>query len=270
MSLKRLVLRSPLSSIAVDARERIALLGAAYRRSEELGMTSNDQLASTLVARLGPADAVFVDVGAHLGTVVEAVLRRGDRRRVVAIEAVAEKAAFLRKRFPSIEVHHCAAGECECEVSFFVDVRRSAYSSLGRPLPGREVHEVHVAMRPLDAVLQDERVGMIKIDVEGAELGVLRGARRLIEAHRPVIMFESGPLAEDGLGYSKEALYAWLDDAGYDIVVPNRVAHAGTPLSCDGFLESHQHPRRTTNYFAIPREQRVLVRDRARAVLGFD
>jgi len=63
-------------------------------------------------------------------------------------------------------------------------------------------------------------------------------------------------------------MWRWLEERDVDIVVPNRVAHNGSGLSLDGFLEARLYPRRTTNYFAIPRERRMEIRDRARAVLG--
>jgi hypothetical protein len=113
-------------------------------------------------------------------------------------------------------------------------------------------------------------VDVIKMDIEGAELGALRGAVRLIERCRPTVMFESAPGDPNGLGYTKEALWQFFNDIGYEIVVPNRVAHDGAGLSQEGFVEGHLYPRRTTNYFAIASERRREVRDRARSLLGID
>jgi hypothetical protein len=38
----------------------------------------------------------------------------------------------------------------------------------------------------------------------------------------------------------------------------------------DGFIDSHIYPRRCTNYFAIPSERRIEIRDRARDILGIN
>jgi hypothetical protein len=107
----------------------------------------------------------------------------------------------------------------------------------------------------------------MKIDVEGAELGVVRGARRLLAQCRPVIMFESAP--HEVLGFTKEALWRCFAEQDYVIVVPNRLAHIDPGLKLDGFLESHLFPRRTTNYFAVPQERRDEIRGRARHLQGF-
>jgi hypothetical protein len=82
-------------------------------------------------------------------------------------------------------------------------------------------------------------------------------------------MFESGPPLDNGLGYTKESMWEWLHERGFDIVVPNRVAHDGQGLNLDGFVEAHLYPFRTMNYFAIPKERRLEIRDRARNALKF-
>jgi FkbM family methyltransferase len=48
----------------------------------------------------------------------------------------------------------------------------------------------HVMVQPLDALEVRFPVTFIKIDVEGGEIGVLRGASRLIEKHRPIMFME--------------------------------------------------------------------------------
>ena len=125
---------------------------------------------------------------------------------------------------------------------------------------------IKVQVQPLDTIISNPNVEVIKIDVEGAELGVIIGARRLILDCRPIIMFESAP--GEVLGYTKEALWRCFADQEYVIVVPNRVAHIDSGLGLDGFVESHLHPRRSTNYFGIPRERRDEIRRRATTIQG--
>jgi hypothetical protein len=80
-------------------------------------------------------------------------------------------------------------------------------------------------------------------------------------------MFESGPSENNALGYTKEDTLYFFDSMGFAMVVPKRVAHNDEGLSTAGFVESHLYPRRTTNYFAIPKERRIEFRDRARRIL---
>ena len=99
-------------------------------------------------------------------------------------------------------------------------------------------------------------------------MAVLRGAEAIVGRDRPTIIFESGP-SEVG-NYSKVAIWEWLDRADYAVLLPNRVAHNDPGLSCEGFVEAHLYPRRTTNYIAVPRTRRNEIRVRARLIQGFD
>ncbi|OYY60694.1 MAG: hypothetical protein B7Y51_11350 [Burkholderiales bacterium 28-67-8] len=269
--MKQLLLRSPIGRLSLALRDQIALLGAARTNHEALGTLSNDILAGKLVTAIAEPNKTFIDVGAHIGSIIAEVLAASPTTKVIAFEAIPEKADALRRSFPSVRVHCCAAGDVSGEASFFIDSKQSGYSGLSRATgKGHEasVVEIRVPVVRLDDVVKDGDVDVIKIDVEGAELGVLLGSVNLIGSCLPVIMFESGPPSDDGLGYTREGMYSFLTEHGYSIFVPNRLAHNGPGLSCEGFLESHAYPRRCTNYFAVPDQRITEIRDRARHVLG--
>jgi len=267
--IKQLVVGTAIGRVAMRARDFVEVCHAVYSSPESAGTLLNDQAATRLVVSLCRPGATFIDVGAHIGSVISAVYDHDKSISVIAVEAIPEKVVRLRHKFPKAQIHGCAVGASEGEVSFFVDLKQSGYSSLGHRAddarPG--IAQITVPMRCLNNLVTASDVDVIKIDVEGAELGVLRGADAVVDRCRPVIMFESAPPQDDGLGYSKPAMWDWLTEHGYQVFVPNRVAHDGPELSRDSFVESHFYPRRTTNYFAIPAERRVEIRDRARKLL---
>jgi FkbM family methyltransferase len=269
MKLKQFIVGTPIGHAAVSLRRSIGLVKAALRCPEQLGSLANDHLATRLVTKLCPIDRVFVDVGAHIGSIIAEVIRHDPDVKIIAIEAIPEKADVLKRKFPKVSVHQCAAGEADGETTFYVNTEASGYSSLGRPNEpdDRSIVQITVPMRRLDDLVSDD-VGVIKIDVEDAELGVLRGGVKILTECRPVVLFESGPRNADGLGYTKEDLYRLLKQHEYVTLVPARLAHNDPGLSEEGFLESHLFPRRTTNYFAVPAESREQVRDAARAILN--
>jgi len=268
-SAKQWALGGAFGRLLMSGREALQIVKAALKTPELVGTIANDQLATQLATRLPRPGSTFIDVGAHIGSIITSVAQRDGSIRIVAIEAIPEKAERLRRKFPSVTIHDCAVGEQEGEVSFFIHARESGYSSLGRPEKGDgNVREVKVPIRRLDDLVAPDGIDVIKIDVEGAELGVVRGSPKLIAASRPIIMFESGPGDAAGLGYTKPAMWKFFADAGYTLHVPNRVAHNDDGLSLEGYVDSHVYPRRTTNYFAIPTERRIEIRDRARALLG--
>lgn len=250
----------------LGVRDKINIVRTACASPESVGTMANDQLAALLVVSICRPGRVFVDVGAHIGSIVATAQRRSGPSKIVAIEAIPEKADSLRRGFPRAEVARCAVGESDgTDVSFFVDRAHSGYSSLAR---GDGLQEIKVPLRTLDTVLAGHDVDVIKIDIEGAELGALRGAAKVLARHRPTVMFESAPGCGARLGYTTTALWRFLDEQGYVVVAPNRLAHEGDGMSLEAFNDGHLYPRRTTNYFAVARERRDEVRERARTVLG--
>ena len=211
-----------------------------------LGTTVNDQLAPRLLAQLCRPNDVFVDVGAHIGSVIAEVRHSCPNARIVAFEAMPDKVAWLTRKFPTVTVHCCALSDQTGEAEFFVNLSQSGYSSLAEQQGS--VRRITVVMKRMDDLL--DRADLIKIDVEGAELGVLQGAVRLIEECQPLIMFESGP--GNVLGFTKESVFSFFSERGYGLIAPNRLAGTGKVMTLDTFLDSHEYPRITTNYFAVP------------------
>jgi FkbM family methyltransferase len=269
LALKGWLLHSMFGPAALGASAFAERMRFAFKDVSNLGFAANDHLAARLLVGLPKAGSTFIDVGAHLGSVTAQVRHRDRSVKVHAVEAIPDKALKLKGIGPGVTVHSCALGEQSGQVSFFINAAASGYSSLSSDQPGfssRDLRELQVEMKTLDDIVSAQDVDVIKIDVEGAELGVIRGATRILRECRPSIMFESGP--PEVLGYSKRAMFAELTQLDYLVMVPNRVAHDAPEMNEAVFIDSHLYPARSMNYFAIPRERRVELRDRARHVLG--
>lgn len=79
----------------------------------------------------------------------------------------------------------------------------------------------YFSAEPLDS----SKIDFLKIDIEGGELLVFSGARRLLEENRQlVIMFESTPEGSDRYGYRQEDLFAFLRGFGFHIFYWDREA----------------------------------------------
>lgn len=254
------------------SRENLALWRAMRSMPEQGSRLFQHRCGRLLLSSLCEPERAFVDVGAHIGSVIANVLHTSPRIAVVAVEADPEKAGWLSRKFPQIQVHARAAGANRGEVEFQVDRARPGFSSLAPKLKRRaDTRRIRVPVDRLDDLCGDAKhIGVIKIDVEGMELAVLQGAVDVIAGSRPVIYFESGPAGRAAAGTTPEQLFEWFERNHYQIFVPNRIAHDGAPLSREGFAESHWYPQRTLNYFAIPVERRLEIRDRARKILQVD
>jgi len=272
MNMKQRILGTVLGRLAMKMRDRIEIVRIALFKEESAGTITNDWMATFLLTKICQPNKSFIDVGAHIGSIISEVSHYDPTIKIIAVEAMPDKALKLRSKFPFIELHECAVGESnDGEITFYVNTKQSGYSSLGKPSKNNvsDTIEIKVLIKKLDSLITTDDIDVIKIDVEGAELGVLRGSENILSNCRPVVMFESAPpQSDDDLGYTKNDMWEFFTNHKYEIFVPNRIAHNGPGLTMEGFSESHIYPRRTTNYFAVPIERRVEVRDVARKILN--
>jgi FkbM family methyltransferase len=139
----------------------------------------------------------------------------------VAWEPLPELAADLAARFPGVEVRQAALSDRGGERDFAHMLDDPGWSGfVTRPTPsGGAVESLRVRCERLDDVLpEDARPAFVKIDVEGAELEVLRGAVGTLRRTRPLIAFEHGMGSADHYGTAPAAVHDLLGDLGYEIV----------------------------------------------------
>ncbi len=167
-----------------------ALTNAGLRRD-----LRDHAMFRAIIAAVVPRDAHTIDVGAHEGDVVAELLRVAPSGRHIAYEPIPGFAKRLRERFPTVDVREAALADAAGEVSFEYVANLPGYSGLKRGrIPGdADVRRISVRLERLDDALPAGfRPSFIKIDVNGAELQVLVGARETIVETRPVIAFEHG------------------------------------------------------------------------------
>jgi FkbM family methyltransferase len=162
-----------------------------------------------------------LDVGAHAGSVLAEMVRIAPEGRHVAWEPLPEFAARLREAHPGVEVREAALSDRAGERQFARVVADPGWSGfVPRPTPaGGGVETLTVSTERLDDALPDGvRPAFVKIDVEGAEEQVLRGALETLRRHRPVIAFEHGLGSADHYGTTTGSIHDLLvDELGYAI-----------------------------------------------------
>jgi len=169
------------------------------------------------------AGDVFIDAGANCGVyTIAAAHWVGPTGRVLAFEPGAESLAMLRRNvtlnaFPHVEVFPLALAAQTGTARLYAHAHGASSFTLGETEEGRR-HSFTIETITLDAVLAQqrlERVDVLKMDVEGAEELILRGAGELFARAQPKVIFEINPPACARLGLSERGAWDFLATRGY-------------------------------------------------------
>ena len=174
--------------------------------------------------RFVASGSVVVDVGSHIGlwslVLSQAVQGAG---KVVACEPADQAFRYLMRnielnRIPNIFPNRIALSDKPGYARLYRDVDASR-NSLGNDPAREHIGFEDVPTETLDSVLQRlgvSHVDLIKIDVEGAEELVLKGARETLHKSRPVVLFEINRQATASVGLAASGAWRLLEDMGYE------------------------------------------------------
>lgn len=180
---------------------------------------------------LRPGDTVF-DIGANIGYYTRLLSRLvGPSGLVCAFEPMPAALSLLEKNssdLPNVRVLPLALSDVQGDSDFYVR-RRGDRSSL-RPGAGAKV--VQVRTDTLDHIASEmTQVCLIKIDVEGLELEVLRGAENIISRHRPVVYFEYLAEVAKNRGFGLQTFETYFSRFNYSLNWVNHSASSESLLS---------------------------------------
>ncbi len=245
---KAWLLRTPFGEPARWLAHRLWPL-TALERNERY-----DAETLAVIVRVLSAGGHAVDVGAHAGSVLREIVRVAPAGPHWAFEPLPAFAARVRAQFPTVTVHEVALAEAPGTATFQHVVSEPAYSGLQRrDYPQAETIEpIIVRTARLDDLLPDDvPISFVKIDVEGGEFGVLRGAVRTLRRWRPIVVFEHGPGAAEYYGTTSEAVAALLEDCGLAVTLMRRWLRGWRPFTAAEFVACVQK-RREFYYLAGP------------------
>lgn len=174
-----------------------------------------DRLTKTIMRRYLKENDNCIDAGCHKGDVLHLMLTLSPGGKHYAFEPVPYLfRALLRKYHLKAQIFPYALSDTNGETIFQLVKNAPAYSGIRKRLydiENPDIEEITVAMKTLDSVLSaDEPIHFMKIDVEGGEFGVLRGARNLLIKQKPLVLFECGKGASDYYGTRAVELFDFL------------------------------------------------------------
>jgi FkbM family methyltransferase len=217
------------ATLCIDTREEIGLWRAA--RMADDNVVFRDEIASllNLALLLRPGDT-FVDVGANVG-LYSSVLSR--LRNVsadvsyVAIEPNPQTAERLRESVgDAVQVFNVAVSDHSGDLGFSSGVTSGVFR-----VSSAEVAEIKVRCERLDALPLPQSDLVVKIDVEGHELPVLRGAARLFDEQRVKVICIDG--------YSDETIPDFLRQRGFALYHGRTLIPCGQKAPRDSLLAIH-------------------------------
>ena len=171
-------------------------------------------------------DKVFIDIGAHVGTYAWTCGKKA--QHTYAFECSPKTFCYLAANVAlqglehRITVYPFALGSIEGNVEYYIrseDVGGNGIKFLSEADKTRET--ISVMEKTLDS-FKLKNVGFIKIDVEGVELEVLRGAEDTLRQNGyPKILFECWGEWKEAEGVPakklKADLFSYLEEIGYSI-----------------------------------------------------
>lgn len=223
-----------------------------------------DSVRQTLIAILAAlprsAGGVFWDIGANIGLYTWYCAQTRPDFHIVSFEPDKKNLECLRRTTASwgLTAHDivpCAVAEQIGRTTFFIDEISRATGTL-QPAAGT-FNAFHYGFLPrgieVETVSLDHLIAegwarplVIKIDVEGAELRVLRGGQGLFAEHRPTLLLE--------ISGDRPRTLAFLEELGYDCFDSDR--------------RERVTQNKTVNVLALGRDLRGPVAD-ALADLGY-
>ncbi len=194
-----------------------------WRRVRRVNYEPEMKLLDLLCAR----DRTSVDVGAKLGMYTYRLLRHS--RDVVAFEPIPLLSRMLTTVFSgrAVRIEPRALSDAAGQVTMRIPYGSNGEVKLGRSTieaanalahdDVARIEEIEVEVTTLDACAVAD-VGFIKIDVEGHELAVLRGATRTISRDRPTLLIEANDRHHPGAVANVRELLTGLGYRGMVLV----------------------------------------------------
>jgi FkbM family methyltransferase len=215
--------------------------------------TYEPEVRQQIVERLTPG-GVAIDVGANVGWHALLMASRvGPAGQIYAFEPNDStrdrlRAAVEANHFAQIAIDSRAAADRQGSLGFEAPDAGHFWDGTGRlSRDPRSAHAVDcITLDAFVAARGIRRVALVKIDVEGWELAVLRGATDVLRMLRPAIVFEFDPHYVERSGGTSSELTGCLVEAGYALFAL-RPKHAPCPVPGLG--------SRGGNFLALPREQ---------------
>ena len=190
-----------------------------------LDLTRNlkyDRLTKDVIAKALNKNSNAIDVGCHKGEILDLILKHAPSGKHFAFEPIPDFYDALKVKYAGrCEVYPYALSDTKGQTTFNYVRNAPAYSGIKKrayAVESPDVVELNVQVETLDHIIPaGTKIDFIKIDVEGGEFGVLKGAKNLLMQSKPLLIFECGLGASEFYGTKPEPFFDYLAECGYQI-----------------------------------------------------
>jgi FkbM family methyltransferase len=183
-----------------------------------LDLTKNleyDRLTSKILKTSLKTNSNCIDIGCHKGEILEIMLKHASSGKHFAFEPLPILNKNLMEKYSDkVEVFPYALSDQNGTSTFQYVKNAPAYSGLKRrkyDIQHPDIEEIQVEVKRLDEIIpSNSKIHLIKIDVEGGELGVIKGGLQLLKNNKPLIIFECGKGASDYYNTTPEEMYQFI------------------------------------------------------------
>lgn len=190
---------------------------------ETESLSKDQRVVKVFGAVLGTGDNVL-DVGANIGRMSVLASRLvGNSGSVIAFEPSPKVISSLYRNLAingctNLTVYNLAIADSDGQITFHMPIGTNSALGSIRNIGDDASICIEVPLRALDNFDSlPPTIKVVKIDVEGADLRVVRGATRLIKTRRPIIVMEFSPIWIRQLGDDQNWLQDFMDLNGYHL-----------------------------------------------------
>ena len=189
-----------------------------------------------------------LDIGAHIGLMAVVFGKKvGNTGKVYAFEPTPTTVNILRhtiriNKSENISVEPYALADQKGKLTFYIsdNLVDNGNSLVNNQRTDRKERGIEVDVNTVDDFVMEKGVGkidFIKIDVEGAELRLLRGAQHTLRKDKPKVILSIHPASIRNFGDSSSEIWELVNDMGYKVMFDSLEIKEETFLSKDDLFD---------------------------------
>lgn len=214
-----------------------------------LDITKNlqyDRLTTRIFKEVLKPSSNCIDIGCHKGEMLQQMIDLAPNGTHFAFEPIPSMFAQLKQQFGNkATIYPFALSDQSGNTTFQYVTNAPAYSGINQrqyAVSNPQIEEIKVEVKTLDELLPtDTRIDLIKIDVEGGEFSVLKGALQTLKENKPVVVFECGLGASDYYGTQPGELFDFLNnDANLKLATLKGFVDKKEAMTKEQFIDCYQ------------------------------